>query len=163
MGRALRVNGLLHRGDQQLDLLRQAVTVLDGSLARLEHAKALADLGAALRRTGHPAAARESLRQAVDLATQCGATPLAEIARTELAAAGARPRRTALAGPDALTPSEKRIAQLAATGATNRQIAQQLYVTPKTVEVHLSAAYRKLDITTRRDLPGALTAGSIVV
>ncbi|MGI5380814.1 ATP-binding protein [Streptomyces sp. CA-251387] len=155
LGRALRVSGLVIGGSKGLDLLREAVTALEGSTARLEHAMALTDLGASLRRAGHRIEARPPLRQALDLATRCGATPLADRARTELAAAGGRPRRTALTGPAALTPSERRIAALAAEGATNRQIAQQLYVTPKTVEVHLSAAYRKLGITTRTQLPAA--------
>ncbi|MFF3404252.1 AAA family ATPase [Streptomyces sp. NPDC002659] len=157
IGRALRINGLLHNGTEQLDLLQQAITVLERSTARLEHAKALADYGAALRRAGHRRQARPPLHQALDLATRCGATPLADLARTELATAGGRPRHTALTGPDALTPSEHRIAELAASGTTNRQIAQTLYVTPKTVEVHLSSTYRKLGITTRTQLPAALS------
>ncbi|MFF3404330.1 AAA family ATPase [Streptomyces sp. NPDC002659] len=157
LGRALRTTGLLSRADEGLALLEEAVTVLETSPARLEHGKALADYGAALRRAGHRAAAREPLRRALHLATQCGATPLVEQARTELAAAGGRPRHTALTGPGALTPSEQRVAELAASGTTNRAIAQTLFVTPKTVEVHLSAAYRKLGITTRTQLPAALT------
>ncbi|MGW3134920.1 helix-turn-helix transcriptional regulator [Streptomyces sp. NPDC001139] len=156
LGRAMRVNSLLTTRAQALELLQEAVSVLENSPARLEHAKALADLGSALRRMGQPAAAREPLRRALDLATRCGATPLAEHARNELAAAGGRSRTTALTGPDALTPSERRVAELAATGTSNRQIAQQLYVTPKTVEVHLSATYRKLGITTRTQLAKAL-------
>ncbi|MFF3404430.1 LuxR C-terminal-related transcriptional regulator [Streptomyces sp. NPDC002659] len=159
LGRAQRVAGLL-RDDttQQLSLLHQAITTLQHSTARLEQANALADYGAALRLTGHRIDARPPLRQALDLAARCSATPLADFALTELTAAGGRPRQTALTGPDALTPSERRIAELAATGATNRQIAQDLYVTPKTVEVHLSAAYRKLGITTRTQLPGLVSS-----
>ncbi|MFF3404360.1 helix-turn-helix transcriptional regulator [Streptomyces sp. NPDC002659] len=158
LGRALRINGLLTGGNAGLTLLQEAVSVLKHSPARLEHAKALTDLGAVLRRTTLTGPdAREPLRRALDLATRCGATPLAETARTELAAAGGRPRHTALTGPGALTPSERRVAELAATGATNRQIAQTLFVTPKTVEVHLSAAYRKLGIATRTQLTTALT------
>ena len=63
---------------------------------------------------------------------------------------------TRSSGPGALTPSERRIAALAADGLTNRDIAQQLFVTPKTVEVHLSAVYRKLGIASRRALGSAL-------
>ena len=70
----------------------------------------------------------------------------------------ARPRRDALKGVESLTPSERRVADLAATGKSNRETAQELYVTPKTVEVHLSNAYRKLEIKGRRELSGALTA-----
>ncbi|MFG2795018.1 LuxR C-terminal-related transcriptional regulator [Streptomyces sp. NPDC048419] len=152
LGRALRVNGLLAGRGDGLDLLHQAVTVLEASPARLEHATALTDYGAALRRAGNRVQARPFLRQGLDLATRCGARPLADRAGTELTAAGGRPRTTVLTGPDALTPSERRVAELAAQGHTNKQIAQQLFVTPKTVEVHLSAAYRKLDITTRSQL-----------
>ncbi|MET0686586.1 MAG: helix-turn-helix transcriptional regulator, partial [Solirubrobacteraceae bacterium] len=80
----------------------------------------------------------------------------AEHVRTELYAAGARPRTDALSGAAALTASERRVATLAAGGETNRDIAQTLYVTPKTVEVHLSNAYRKLGIRSRRELATAL-------
>ncbi|MFD6827004.1 LuxR C-terminal-related transcriptional regulator, partial [Streptomyces sp. NPDC060085] len=157
LGRALRISGILAEAEQQkISLLEQAVSTLENSPARLEHAKALADYGITLRQSGHRTEARTPLRQALELAEQCGAHPLAETARTELTAAGGRTRRTALTGPNALTPSEHRIATLAATGATNRQIAQQLYVTPKTVEVHLSATYRKLGITSRTQLAPAL-------
>ncbi|MFD9467421.1 LuxR C-terminal-related transcriptional regulator [Streptomyces sp. NPDC060027] len=159
LGRSLRVSGLVAEDGDRLRFLWESQTILDSSLARLEHAKTLTALGAELRRHGSRTEARPLLRQALDLATQCNATPLMEVARTELAAAGGRPRRDALTGPAALTPSEHRIAELAATGATNRQIAQQLYVTPKTVEVHLSAAYRKLGITTRTQLTSALAPG----
>ncbi|MFF3404584.1 LuxR C-terminal-related transcriptional regulator, partial [Streptomyces sp. NPDC002659] len=157
LGHALRVTGLLTGGADGCNALKQAVAILDGSPARLEHAKALADYGAGLRRTGHRVTARDPLRRALDIATRCGATPVAEQARTELAAAGGHHRHTTVTGAGALTPSERRVADLAATGATNRQIAQQLFVTAKTVEVHLSAAYRKLGITSRAQLTVALT------
>ena len=137
---------------------RRRSRVLADSTARLEHAKALAALGAALRRARRPTEAREPLRAALDLATACGAPPLADAARSELYAAGARPRIDALSGVAALTASERRVADLAAGGETNRDIAQALYVTPKTVEVHLSNAYRKLGIRSRRELPEALAA-----
>jgi DNA-binding NarL/FixJ family response regulator len=97
--------------------------VLEVSDARLEHARALADLGGALRRAGHRAESREILRPALDLAHRCGALALTERARTELIAAGGRPRRLVLSGLDSLTPSERRIAQLAAAGLSNRDIA----------------------------------------
>ncbi len=123
---------------------------------RLEYARALAALGSALRRSRQPGAAREPLRQALHLAATCGADALAQHALAELHAAGVRPRTEAAHGVDSLTPSERRVAALAADGAANKDIAQALYVTPKTVELHLSAAYRKLGIRSRRDLPAAL-------
>jgi DNA-binding NarL/FixJ family response regulator len=155
LGRTLRVLGTLERDEERL---RQAVAVLEGSTARLEHAKALAALGSALRRARQPTEAREPLRRALELAGACGAQGLAEHVRSELYAAGSRPRRDALSGVESLTPSERRVVDLATAGHTNRDIAQELYVTPKTVEVHLSNAYRKLGISSRRELDRALAA-----
>jgi DNA-binding NarL/FixJ family response regulator len=155
LGRVLRVLGTLRR-DKGLAELEEAVQVLEGSPAKLEHAKALAALGALMRRERKPSEAREPLRQALELASVCGAEALAEHARSELYASGARPRSEALSGVESLTPSELRVAELAAGGESNKDIAQGLYVTPKTVEVHLSNAYRKLGIRSRRELPTAL-------
>ncbi|HEV2774889.1 MAG TPA: LuxR C-terminal-related transcriptional regulator, partial [Solirubrobacteraceae bacterium] len=155
VGRSLRVLGALE-GEEGILHLRQAVTLLERSTAKLELAFALFALGAVLRRERKPTEAREPLRRALDLAERCGAEPLAAQARGELYAAGARPRRTALSGIEALTTSERRVADLAAAGRSNKEIAQTLYVTLKTVEVHLSNAYRKLDIRSRRELGRAL-------
>jgi DNA-binding CsgD family transcriptional regulator len=149
--------GLVEGGEDGLALLREAVAVLEPSQARLEHARALVELGSAMRRANRRSEAREPLRRGLELATVCGASPLAERAETELLASGARPRRTALSGVDSLTPSERRVAQMAAEGGTNREIAQALFVTQKTVEVHLSSVYRKLDIASRSQLSKALT------
>ena len=159
VGRALTQLGRLER-DAGLPRLEEAVAVLERSLARLEHARALLALGTAVRHARRPADAREPLRRALELATSCSAPTVADAARSELYAAGARPRTEALAGVEALTASEKRVADLAATGDTNRDIAQALYVTPKTVEVHLSNTYRKLGIRSRRELATALGAAS---
>ena len=155
VGRSLRVLGAV-RGQAGLADLEEAVALLEGTPERLELAKALAALGTAMRLARRPTDAREPLRRALELATVCGAEPLAEHARTELHAAGVRPRREALSGVESLTPSERRVADLAAAGRTNRDVAQELFVTPKTVEVHLSNAYRKLGIRSRRELAGAL-------
>ena len=141
VGRSLRVLGTV-RGQAGLADLVEAVALLEGTPERLELAKALAALGTAMRLARRPTDAREPLRRALELATVCGAEPLAEHARTELHAAGVRPRREALSGVESLTPSERRVADLAAAGRTNRDVAQELFVTPKTVEVHLSNAYR---------------------
>ena len=155
IGRALRTVGTLKR-DAGMPELEEATRVLEGSADRLEYAKALLALGGAIRRDRRPTEAREPLRRSLELAAACGAGRLEERVRSELAAAGAQPRTTALSGVEALTPSERRVAGLAAEGQTNRDIAQALYVTPKTVEVHLSNAYRKLGIRSRRELAGAL-------
>jgi DNA-binding CsgD family transcriptional regulator len=155
VGRSLRVLGTILRADG-IAYLEEACSLLEGAPARLEQAKALAALGAALRRAGKPTEARGPLRRALELADVCGARPLVDDIRTEIYATGARPRTTAIRGVFALTASERRVADLAATGQTNRDIAQTLYVTPKTVEVHLSNAYRKLGIGSRHDLARAL-------
>jgi DNA-binding NarL/FixJ family response regulator len=147
------VLGTLERDEERL---RESVAALEGSTARLEHAKALAALGSALRLARRPTEAREPLRRALELAAACGAQGLADHVRSELHAAGSRPRRDALSGVESLTPSERRVVDLATAGHTNRDIAQELYVTPKTVEVHLSNAYRKLGISSRRELERAL-------
>jgi DNA-binding CsgD family transcriptional regulator len=133
------------------------VATLAETTARLEHAHSLVELGAALRRTGDRWAAREPLRAGLELAHRCGALPLDERARIELAASGARPRKAVRSGVEALTPSELRVARLAAGGRTNREIAQELFVTVKTVEFHLRHCYQKLDIARRNELADALS------
>ena len=151
IGRVLRIRGELLGDAAQLG---EAVAILADSTVRLEHARALLALGRNLRLDRRPTEAREPLREALAVAAACGAPGLVAEVRAELGAAGVRPRNEALTGPGALTPSERRIAELAAGGLTNRDIAQQLFVTPKTVEVHLSAVYRKLGITSRRAAAG---------
>jgi DNA-binding CsgD family transcriptional regulator len=135
-------------------MLREAAGMLDA--APLERARALAALGVALRRAGDDVSARDPLRLAVDLAHRCGATALENHALSELRAAGARPRRRLTTGAGALTPSERRIAELAAAGRLNREIAEVLVVTLATVEYHLRNAYRKLGIASRTELSAAL-------
>ena len=103
------------------------------------------------------AEAKELLACALDLAAGCGAARAART-REELVAAGARPRRERLSGGEALTASERRVAQMAATGMTNREIAQALFVTMKAVALHLTRAYEKLDIAGRAQLSHALGA-----
>jgi DNA-binding CsgD family transcriptional regulator len=156
---ALRTQAMTLDGADQLAALEQAVAVLDGSPARLVRAEALADLGAALRRAGRRADARAPLREALELARRCSAGGLAKRAYDELSATGEKVRRYTPIGVESLTPSERRVAELAASGLTNRQIAQTLFVTVKTVETHLAAAYDKLGIRSRRELP-ALLSGS---
>jgi DNA-binding CsgD family transcriptional regulator len=147
---------LLCKGEERISLLTQAVTALEACPSRLEQARALTDLGAALRRAGRRGDVRQPLRRALDLAAGCGAHALAVRAREELVTAGARPRRERLSGVDALTASERRVAQMAAAGMTNREIAQALFVTMKAVALHLTHVYGKLDIAGRAELPGAL-------
>ena len=152
-GMALRTLGLVERS---LDHLEAGAALLAQSPARAEHALALVELGAALRRANRRTEAREPLREALDLAVRCGAEALGERVRAELTAAGGRPRRVLLSGPESLTPSELRVAQLAADGLSNPEIAAALYVTRKTVEKHLAAVYPKLGIGSRQELATAL-------
>ncbi|MFF3660886.1 helix-turn-helix transcriptional regulator [Streptomyces olivochromogenes] len=147
---ALRTAARIEGGQAGIKLLREAVTLVDGSPAGLEHAQVLVDYGSAVRRTGRRADAQEPLRRGLDLATRCGARALAQRANDELVAAGARPRRAALSGPAALTASELRVARMAAADRTNREIAQALFVARRTVEIHLTSTYRKLGITSRQ-------------
>jgi DNA-binding CsgD family transcriptional regulator len=156
VGGALRVRGLVEGGKRGLELLRKAADTLTTSPAVLWRAEAYVDLGAALRRDGQRTTARPILREGMELAHRCGATPLADHAADELRAAGGRPRRRAGTGIDALTASERRVAELAAGGVSNKDIAQSLFVTLRTVELHLSNTYRKLEIRSRRELAGAL-------
>jgi DNA-binding NarL/FixJ family response regulator len=158
LARALRVLGELEGGVEGLELLHDAMAALADSPARLERAHALAALGAALRRAGRRVEARDVLRGALELAALCGADPLANHAHDELVAAGARPRRDPIESRSTLTASELRVARMAAEGMTNREIAQALFLSEKTIENHLRSAYRKLDIASRSQLARALPA-----
>ncbi len=159
-GAALRALGVLRGGEEGIATLRESVTVLRDSTAALEPARSLAELGAALRRANRRGEAREHLREAADLAQRCGAERLEERVREELRIAGARPRRRALSGAASLTPGERRVAAAAAGGVTNREIAQDLFISLRTVEMHLTNAYRKLDISSRSELAEALDDGA---
>jgi DNA-binding CsgD family transcriptional regulator len=150
------VLGICEGGARGLERIREAAALGDRSAPRLETVRALIELGAALRRANERSAARQPLLQAAELARSAGALALYDRARLELAATGARPRREARSGPESLTPSERRIADLAAAGRSNREIASALFVTPKTVEYHLRNAYRKLEIRGRGDLARVL-------
>jgi DNA-binding CsgD family transcriptional regulator len=147
LGVALRVQGTIEGRD---DLLQAAVDALAGSGARLEYARALVAADGS----------RESLEHALELASACGGVRVAEAARAALVARGARPRRPARTGLAALTPAERQVAELAAAGASNRETAQTLFLTVKTVEGHLTSAYRKLGISGRSGLGAALAAAA---
>ncbi len=143
---------------KRLRTLREAVDLLEGSPARLEHARALVELGGALRHARRSAESRAPLQAGLELAVACGAVRLAARARDEVsAAAGRPPRRSA---PDRTpTATELRVARLAVAGATNREIARELFVSLKTVETHLSHLYAKLGLAgrgRRRELGAAL-------
>ena len=156
LGVSLRALGLVEGGTSQEEHLREALATLVESPNRLEHARVLVDLGAALRRANRRSEARKHLRQALELADWCGATTLFARANDELAATGAHRRTVVLRGVDALTASERRVARMAADGASNKEVAQALFVTVKTVEMHLGHVYRKLEISSRTQLAEAL-------
>jgi DNA-binding CsgD family transcriptional regulator len=143
---ALRAAGLLAGGADGVERLRESVALLEDSPARLELARSLVELGAALRRRHRRTEARDRLAAGMDVARRCGADRLVARARDELRAAGARPRRDASTGPEALTAAELRVGRLAAAGRSNAEIARELYVSVKTVETHLSHAYAKLGL-----------------
>ena len=163
IGVALRACGMLEGGEEGVALLTEATEWLRSSPARLELARALHDLGAAWRRAGKRSAAREPLREGLDLAEQCGADLLASRIREELAATGVHLRRDRASGPEALTPAERRVAELAASGLTNREIAQTLFVSVKTIGTHLGHIYEKLDLQgpQAREQLGALLNGVV--
>jgi len=156
LGMALRATGMVEGGEAGLKLLNDAVLMLERSQGQLELARALTDLGAMLRRAGQRVKARIELERGLDLAHHLGAHRIANQARAELIAAGAKPRRDAITGRDALTAGELRVARLAAEGLTNREIAQALFITTKTAKAHLNRTYRKLEITRRDQLATAL-------
>jgi len=153
---ALRTLARTERGTRAIELLEEAVSLFEGRPERLQHAYALVEHGAALRRAGRRGAAADPLGHGLALAERGGLRALAEQARVELAAAGGRTPRHTLGGVESLTPTERRVALLAAGDLSNREISQQLFVTIKTVEYHLGNTYRKLDVRSRTGLAGAL-------
>jgi DNA-binding CsgD family transcriptional regulator len=152
----LRHAALVKSSEHGLELLAEAVKVIQPSDARLVRAECLVDYGATLRRLGKRTASVPLLREGLDLAYRCHAHPLVQKARDELKILGSRPRRAVISGVDSLTASERRVAQLAAEGMSNRAIAQALFVTNRTVEVHLTHAYQKLGIGSRDQLPAMI-------
>ncbi|MEU8636765.1 AAA family ATPase [Amycolatopsis sp. NPDC048633] len=155
LGTALTTLGLVREDDEAERALNKAITTLKSSPARLQLATALTELGTLQARHGQSEKAIETLRQAVELSEHCGARPLARRAAEELRSA----RRALTPAKDnehGLTRQENRIAVMAAQGLTNREIATALHLTRRTVELHLSGAYRKLGIPGRAELGGAL-------
>jgi DNA-binding CsgD family transcriptional regulator len=161
LGIALRAAGLLGTGSEGLEQLAGAELLLERAGTVMELARTLTEHGASLRRAGRRRDAREPLRRGLDLATHCGALAISRRAREELIAAGARPRRERISGIEALTASELRVAELAAQGLTNRQIAQALFITMRTVSAHLGHVYAKLDIADRTQLVSLLSADPV--
>ena len=152
---ALRVRALLAPSGEMVELAREAVVVLAGSELRVAHARALIDLGAALRRGGHRRDAREPLREGLDLSRTGVGRWWRPIGRWTSCEPRERPRRPDVSGVDSLSPQERRVAAMAAEGLNNREIAEALFLTRRTVEMHFTGAYRKLDVSGRQELPAA--------
>ncbi|HEX8121849.1 MAG TPA: AAA family ATPase [Solirubrobacteraceae bacterium] len=161
LGVALRAAALVRDGDERVGLLEEAERVLAPAGARVESARVLADLGAERRRSGGRADARDLLTRALETAARAGADRLADRARQELRATGARPRRDVASGVGALTPAERRVAGRAAEGLGNREIAQALWLSEKTVETHMSSILRKLGLRSRADVAAALDEAAV--
>jgi DNA-binding CsgD family transcriptional regulator len=158
LGVALRAAGLVAGGERGCALLRDALAAFERGGAKLERARTLVDLGAMLRRSNRRVESRPYLREALDAADRLGATAVRAAAETELRASGAKPRRRSVTGPGSLTASEQRVAELASQGLTNREIAQALFVTARTVEGHLTSVFRKLHVESRAGLATALAS-----
>lgn len=156
VGLGLIAAGVVADGRARLDLLVEAVDALAASPARLDRAKAEYQLGCELLRHDATPDARRHLRRTVELATGCGYHMLAARARDLLVAAGGRMSRLAASPVDSLTESERRVAELARRGVTNKEIAATLFISLRTVEAHLTNVYRKLDVRGRADLPSSL-------
>ena len=152
IGVALRVQGVAEGGEAGIELLRESLEVLKSSSAKLELARTMVELGAALRRAGNDGEASDLLQEGLDLAVRAGSQPLVEQAETELAATGARPERLLLSGVESLTASERRVADFAVGGLSSKDIAQALFLTTKAVDEHLNDVYRKLGIDSLSDL-----------
>jgi DNA-binding CsgD family transcriptional regulator len=161
LGQAMHARSLLATGTERITLLEEAVHVLEAAPAPLALARALTDLGAGMRIAGQQVAARAPLARALEIAHTRGAWAATARAREELVAAGARPRRPVTTGVDALTAAERRVATVAAADRTNAEVAQELFITVKTVEAHLGNVYRKLGISGRPQLRDALGPGSL--
>ena len=153
---ALRTKAAIEGPPAEIDLLKEALEVIEGSEAALERAKVLLCYGEALHRAGNDEVARSPLREGIGLADRLGATSISRRGLSTLRAAGGRPRRTRMAGPEALTPAERHVVDLAAAGATNREIAEALVITRKTVEWHLKKAFAKLEVRSRHQLRGVM-------
>ena len=143
---------MLSDGEAAERLYRQAIERLERTRVRVELARAHLLYGEWLRRERRRLDAREQLRHAHELFTEFGMEAFAERARVELEATGEHARKRTVETRDDLTPQEAQISRLAADGATNQEIAAQLFISPSTVDYHLRKAFRKLGVKSRHQL-----------
>lgn len=152
LGLEARSRALTTAGPEAEEHYREAIAHLGASLIAGEAARAHLLYGEWLRRAGRRQDAREALRTAHDLLSDMGAEGFASRAARELSATGEHPRKRTAQPTDALTAHELHIARLVATGATSREVGAQLFLSPRTIEAHLRNIFRKLGITSRREL-----------
>lgn len=155
-GVSARSSALMAPDQQAEGLFEEALKYLADTSIGTELARTHLLYGEWLRRRKRRADARTQLRKAHEMFTDMGATGFAERARAELTATGERARKRTAQTEHDLTPQEKQVAGLAAGGATNAEIATRLFITTSTVEYHLNKVFRKLDITSRRQLAAPL-------
>ena len=159
MGLLARCRALL--GDDSERLYQEAIELLGSTRMAVELARAHLLYGEWLRREKRKIEARNQLRIAHNMFMDMGADAFADRAHHELLATGERARKRSVETSSRLTPQEERVARLAAAGDTNAEIASKLFVGPSTVEYHLRKVFRKLSVTSRRQLKGALTRDGV--
>jgi DNA-binding CsgD family transcriptional regulator len=152
LGLEARSRALLGDGEVAETLYRQAIERLERTRVRVDLARAHLLYGEWLRRERRRVDAREQLHTAHNSFTQFGIEAFAERARVELEATGEHARKRTVETRDDLTPQEAQISRLAAEGATNQEIAAQLFISPSTVDYHLRKAFRKLGVKSRHQL-----------
>jgi DNA-binding CsgD family transcriptional regulator len=157
LGRALRVHAVVLGAPFGLAALEESHRVLDGTSFALEQAATLIAHGTRLNELKRRPQARRILRAGLDIAERCGSADLVERARAQYTTAGGRLRPLLPTGISGLTAAERRAVVLAADGHTNRQIAEQLFLSVRTVEIHLTNAYRKLGVARRSELSAVLS------
>jgi DNA-binding CsgD family transcriptional regulator len=152
LGVEARSRALLAHGEGAEKLYREAIDRLEPTRLPVDLARARLLYGEWLRRDRRRIDARQQLRIAYDFFSDAGMEAFAERARIELRATGDQGRERTPDALDQLTPQEAQISRLVAEGHTNREIAAQLFISPSTVEYHLSKAFRKLDVKSRTQL-----------